>query len=83
MPRWKALLDPVLANRIVQGRQLQDVTLAAATPTIVYHGLGRVPSGWFLTDLDASSIVNRSGPMTDSTLVLAASANCTVSLWVY
>lgn len=82
LPRWKSLLDPVLATRLVTGRQIMQVALDT-TPTVVYHLLDRTPIGWLLADIDAAAQVSRTVPMNSTTITLVATAPCNVNLWVY
>jgi hypothetical protein len=82
LPKWKSQLDPILATRLVTGRQVMGVVLST-TATVIYHKLDRLPIGWVLSDQNASAVVYRTAPMTPTTITLAASAPCSVSLWVY
>ena len=81
--RWKALLDPVLANTILQGNQISGVVLVANTPFVVNHLLSRQMIGWFITDQNANAQVWRTQPLNSKTLTLEASANVTVNIWCY
>jgi hypothetical protein len=81
-PRWKSLIDPMLANFFSNGVQLNQVALTT-TPTIIPHTLGQVPQGWIVSDLNADAVVFRTAPLTSSTITLQATASCVVNLWVY
>jgi hypothetical protein len=66
---------------LLAGRAIESVALTTGA-TAVQHKLGRVPRGWFVTDIDAAATVRRTAWST-KTLTLVASASCTVNLWVY
>jgi len=82
--RVKSQLDPVLANKIMQGNLLQGLTLTPGVNNI-NHLLGRTPYGWFPVDVNAPWNIWRSGPLNAQTLILTSSntATLTVSLWVF
>lgn len=80
--RWKSQLDPVIANPIVQGRQLTGIDLTTS-PKTISHGLDRTQQGWIITDISAAATVYRTGDFNDTNMVLTASAACTVAIWVY
>ena len=64
-----------------EGVALKDVALTA-TAKEFRHGLGRVPHGFLVTDLDASATVYRTAK-NRQTITLRASTNVTASVWVY
>lgn len=80
--RWKSALDPVLANPLINGLQLTDVSLSIGT-TVINHRLGRKQQGWFLTDVNGAAQIYRSQALNDTTLTLTSDAAVTVSLLVY
>lgn len=80
--QWKSILDPIVANTIVQGAQLTGIKLTTAATTVP-HGLGRTQQGWFITDTNSAATVFRSGEFNNANMVLTASAACTVAIWVY
>src|SRR5665213_2814390 len=80
--QWKSILDPVVANPIVQGAQLTGIALTTGQTTVP-HKLGRVQQGWFITDINAAATVYRTGDFNASNMVLTASAGCSVAIWVY
>lgn len=80
--QWKSLIDPVLANTLVNGLQLSNLDLKNGANAI-NHKLGRKPLGWIITDTDAAIIPFRSQPWNDKILTLTVGADATVSLWVY
>jgi hypothetical protein len=67
---------------ILNGVQIDGVVLASGTPKSIPHGLGAVPTGWFLVDNNANAVVYRTA-WTNQTITLEPSANATVSIWVY
>lgn len=80
--QWKSILDPVVANPIVQGLQLSSIALTTSATTVP-HTLGRVQQGWFITDYSAAATVFRTGSFNTTNMVLTASAPVTVAIWVY
>jgi hypothetical protein len=83
--RWKALLDPVIANPLQSGQLLTGIPLASGTNTI-NHGLGRQLRGYFIVMNSASATFydNQStNQMPQLTLILNSSAPTTVSLYVF
>lgn len=81
--KWKAILDPVLANTLVQGQQIDGITLTSGQPQAVYHSLGQIPQGWIVVDTNASANIWRSQPFNAKTITLEASNNTTISIWIY
>lgn len=88
-PLWASTLNPALTNLenlmnipMLSGVQLGTITLVASTPKKVPHGLGAVPTGWFLVDNTANSVVWRTA-WTNQTITLEASANTTIQFWCY
>lgn len=81
--KWKAILDPVIANPLTQGQQISSISLAANVPTTVYHSLGQAPQGWFPVDNQASANVWRTQPFNNKTITLEASADTVISIWIY
>lgn len=80
--QWKNILDPIVANPIVQGQALTGIALTTSATTVP-HKLGRTQQGWFVTDLSAAATIYRTGDFNNANMVLTASAACTVSLWVF
>jgi len=83
--RWKALLDPVIANPLQAGQLLTGIKLTSGV-NVVNHGLGRQLQGYFVV-LNSASATFYDNQSTNSkptlTLILVASANTTVSLYVF
>lgn len=80
--KWKATLDPVLANPLNSVSILKNVKLLTGT-NVINHLLGQMQQGWFLVDTQAAVTVYRSAPFNDLTLTLTASGNVTVSIGVF
>lgn len=65
--------------------QLDDVKLLAASDVAVRHTLGRPARGWLVVRKQVTADVWEGGapPLPAQQLSLRASADCTVSLWVW
>lgn len=83
--QWASRLNPILANPILQGNQISGIVLVAGVPMLVNHMLGKMQTGWFITDQTSAAEVFRYGNVAfnDLNMTLGASANCTISIWVY
>jgi hypothetical protein len=83
--QWKAQLDPVLSNPLLQGQLLTQVSLNNGTTTI-NHGLGRKLVGWFLVGISGAGTVydtQTTNQTPQLTLVLVSNAAVTANLWVF
>ncbi len=83
--RWSALISPFLESKVIQGQQLNDITLVSGDNTI-NHKLSRKLQGYMVVLKSAASDIydkQATNTMTDKTLVLNASSPCVISLWVY
>jgi hypothetical protein len=82
--QWSGILNPVIANPIVNGLALTNVALIDGT-TIINHTLARKMQGWFVTDINGAATIYRPAlsPLNSQTLTLVSSAIVTVNLWVY
>lgn len=86
-------VDPLLAKPLADTRFLADlgdglergIALAAASTTLIPHGLNRVPRGWRLVDNVADSRVWRdtTAALPERYLALKCSADTTVKLEVF
>lgn len=81
--QWPATLNPVIANPLVNGQQINLIVLTANTPRDVSHSLGQLPKGWIVVNQDAAASVFKSQPFNAKTITLEANANVTVSIWIY
>ena len=82
MTRWKAALDPVLANPLNQSNYVQNQALINGV-TVVNHGLGRKPQGWIIADINGAAEIYRSAAFNSLTLTLTSNAAVTVSIMVF
>lgn len=83
--RWATILDPVVKSPIVNGSQLSNIKLTTGN-NVVNHKLGRKLQGWIVVGIDAVSSLydtQATNQTPQLTLNLVASADVTVSLWVY
>lgn len=81
--RWATLLNPLLINPIMQGLAINNVILNATTPKTIQTTLERMQQGWFLIDNMANAVVWRTQPFNSQNLTIEASADTTVSIWVF
>lgn len=82
----RAVFDDLAKRSILDGQAITDLTITSGTPLIVQHGLGRKLTGWIVTGKDANANVwdsQSANGMPNRTLILNASANVTISLWVF
>ncbi len=82
-PKWAAELNPILALPILNGNLLTNISLAASVPLAINHLLPRMPQGWILIDNTADTSVWRTRDFSQYTITLEASADTTISLWVF
>jgi hypothetical protein len=76
--RWT---NQLLGISILNGILLENVVLTSGSNEIE-HKLDRVPKGWVVVDQNASATFYSSSK-TNRVLTLVASANATVSIWVF
>ena len=80
--RWKAEIDPVLANPMTNILILKNIYLQVGNNSVP-HLLQRVQQGWVILDINAASAIYRYLPFDSAYLFLNASASCTVNLGVF
>jgi hypothetical protein len=83
--QWASQLDPVLANLLVQGQLLQNISLINGT-TAINHKLGRKLQGWMIVGINGIAAVydtQASNQTPALTLQLVSNAAVTVNLWVF
>ncbi len=68
---------------LLVGNTVEDIAIVAGTPETVYHKLDRTPEGWLVVRRSASAVVFESGTFDATEITLDASANVTVTVWVY
>lgn len=81
--QWPAILNPVIANPLINGQQVDQVVLKSGVQNTIYHSLDQLPQGWFVVDANASANVFRTKPFNNKTLTLEANADVIVSVWIY
>jgi len=81
--KWAATINPILALPILNGNMIDSIFLTASTPKAINHLLGRMPQGWFLTDNSKNAVIWRSAEFNQFTITLEASADTTISFWVF
>ena len=81
--KWASLLNPVLANQLLQGNLITDVVLVANKPFVVNHLLNRMMVGYIIVAQNANAVVWYTQPFNSQTLTLEANANVTVNLWCF
>lgn len=76
-------LDSIVKSEIIAGDILENIELST-TPTRVSHKLGRKPLGFIVIRINANATVYESlEPRQDLFLNLTATADVTVSLWIF
>jgi len=83
--KWASILNPIVANPIVNSLILKDVVLAAGDNTI-NHRLGRKLQGYLIVGINAAATIydkQASNQMPQLTLVLNSSAGCTCNILVF
>ena len=80
---WKKLLDPLLANPIMQGLAIKSITLVSGVALVIPTKLDRTQQGWFITDINSNATVWRTQPFNAVNLTLQASANTVIDIWVF
>lgn len=71
---------------VIDGLHQTGIDIISGTQKIVNHGLGRDLKGWFITLRNANAVVwdsQATNKTPSRTLILNASANVTVDLWVF
>lgn len=80
---WAQALDPLVANPIMQGLAINNIQLDQNMPKTIPTGLARQQQGWFLIDNMSNAVVWRTVPFNKLNLTLKASADTTISIWVF
>lgn len=81
--KWSGTLNPIISLPILNGNQISSVILTATTPKVINHLLQRMPQGWFLTDNTGNAAIWRTAIFNDLTITLEASADTTISFWIF
>lgn len=78
------ILNQVLKKQIIDGAMILDIPLEVGVPYELSHGLGVNPRGWIIIKKNAEADIWQTASDTPSaTMVLNASADVTISLWVF
>lgn len=80
--QWGSQLNPLLANILMGGELLKNISLINGATTF-NHYLGKQMTGWILTDQDSAASIYRSAPLNSQTLTLTSDASVVVSMWVF
>jgi len=80
--RWKAILDPLLANNLNNISILPPIQLINGV-TVVNHLLDRIQQGWIQLDIDAAATYYRSQPFNNKTITFTSNAAATIVIGVY
>lgn len=80
--RWSSILNPVLAEPVLNNLELKQVTLATGV-NVINHLLSRTQQGWIVTDITSNVTLFRSQPFNDKTLTLTSSGPAVINLLVY
>jgi hypothetical protein len=80
--RWASQLNPILANILVNGLLLQNISIISGI-NVINHLLGRKQQGWIVTDRTGTALLDRTADFNDLTLTLTSTAPCQISLWVF
>lgn len=81
--KWASILNPIIALAILNGNQINDINLTSHIPQSINHLLGRMQQGWLITDINSNAVIWRTQPFNQYSIVLEASADTTISLWVF
>ena len=79
---WKQQLDPLLGAPLASLVFVKNIALKNGV-TVINHGLGRNPQGWFITDIDGAATVYRSAPFNNLTLTLTSNAIANINVGVF
>jgi len=75
-------VDALQALPLNQMTVLNGVVLAVGN-NVINHGLGRVPTGWIIMDINAAAVIYRNAAFNATTLTLNSSAIATIRLGVF
>ena len=84
--RLEETLRPVTDSSIIDGRVIEDITLASGTTSKIAHKLGRKLIGWVVVGKNAAQHVydvNSGKTDLDTYIYLTAGGTVTVNIWVF
>ena len=67
---------------LIDGRLLEGKLVTAGTASVYHHGLGRLPLGWVVCDVNANAVLHRDA-WDETSITFSTSATATYSLWVF
>lgn len=83
---WSTDLNPLLANPLLNGRLIQDVSLVSGA-NIINHGLGRNLQGWIIVGMHNSFLqiydTQNHNQTPQLTLQLTSNATGNIDLYVF
>lgn len=78
------VFNAIQKKQILDGRLISDIEIATGTVKEVQHGLQRQPRGWIIVKKNAEATVwETSATLPVRTINLNASADVTISLWIF
>lgn len=78
------VFNAIQTKQILDGRLIEDIELVSASANELDHGLQRPVRGWIVVGKNADSNVWTSeSEIPNRTLILNASADVTISLWIF
>lgn len=84
-PKWAATLNPLLANPLVSGLVLSNISVSSGNNTI-NHTLGRTLQGYIVI-MNSANVTyfdrQSTNQYSDLTLILVASGPAKISLYVF
>lgn len=80
--KWKAILDPVIANPMTNMSILKNVILVSGNNAIP-HLLQQIQQGWIIVDIQGAATIYRSAAFNDTYLYLNSSTIATVNIGVF
>lgn len=81
-PILASTLNPLIANPLNTVIIIKKITLINGV-TIINHKLGKMMSGWFITDIDSPATIYRSASLNTTTLTLTSDASVVVNIGVF
>lgn len=80
--RWASILNPFLSRPTNRMSLVKNIPILNGV-NVINHGLGEIPQGWIITDVNGIASIYRSAPFNALTLTLTSDADVTLSLGVF
>lgn len=78
------VFNAIQKKQILDGRLIENIEISTGTVKEVAHGLQSNPRGWIVVKKNAEATIwETASTLAGRTLSLNASANVTISLWVF